>query len=70
MPLTIQPLGSADGIDTIIDDDSLAEQPEIYFESGDHERLIRVSREPFMRLMEQAGHGRFGHHGRLITCHG
>ncbi|MGH8857001.1 MAG: aminoacyl-tRNA deacylase [Polaromonas sp.] len=64
----IPPLGSAYGIDTIIDD-SLAQQPEIYFEAGDHERLIRVSREQFMLLMEQAGHGRFGHHGRLMTYH-
>ena len=62
----IPPLGSAYGLDTIIDD-SLTEQPEIYFEAGDHERLIRVSREQFMRLMEQAGHGHFGHHGRFMT---
>ena len=49
--------------------DSLAEQPEIYFEAGDHERLIHISREQFMRLMEQAGHGHFGHHGRFTTYH-
>jgi len=64
----IPPLGSAYGMHTIVDD-SLAEQPEIYFEAGDHERLIRVSREQFMRLMEQAGHGHFGHHGRFTTYH-
>jgi Ala-tRNA(Pro) deacylase len=50
-PGAIPPLGSAYGMHTIVDD-SLAEQPEIYFEAGDHERLIRVSREQFMQLMD------------------
>lgn len=64
----IPPLGSAYGMRTVIDN-SLAEQPEIYFEAGDHERLIHMSREQFMRLMEHADHGHFGHHGRFTTYH-
>ena len=40
-------------------DDSLAEQPEIYFEAGDHERLIRVSGEGFESLMGDVQHSYF-----------
>lgn len=55
----IPPIGAAYGMTTIIED-SLAEQPEIYFEAGDHEKLIRMKRDAFMVLMEHAGHARFG----------
>jgi Ala-tRNA(Pro) deacylase len=64
----IPALGEAYGMTTIMDE-SLSEQPEIYFEAGDHERLIRLSREQFMSLMEHAGHARFGHHGRIAAYH-
>jgi Ala-tRNA(Pro) deacylase len=57
----IPPVGPAYGMKTIIDDD-LAEQPEVYFEAGDHEMLIRMSREQFMSMMHSAGHARFGYH--------
>ena len=54
----IPPVGMAYGIETIVDD-SLAEQPEIYFEAGDHESLVRVSGEGFEMLMEDVQHGAF-----------
>ena len=54
----VPPLGLAYGITTVIDD-SLADQPEIYFEAGDHEQLIRINREEFMTLMDHAEHARF-----------
>ena len=54
----IPPVGLAYGMTTVIDD-SLADQPEIYFEAGDHEKLIRMDREDFMALMGHAGHARF-----------
>lgn len=52
-------LGPAYGIETVVDD-VLAEQPDIYFEAGDHEQLIHVSAEAFNTLLgETAAHGRF-----------
>ena len=56
----IPPVGLAYGMATIIDD-SLVNQPEIFFEAGDHETLIQVSAEAFLTLMENVGHAHFGH---------
>jgi Ala-tRNA(Pro) deacylase len=56
----IPPVGLAYGITTVVDE-SLADQPEVYMEAGDHETLIRVNRDGFTRLMEHSGHARFGH---------
>jgi len=54
-------LGPAYGIETVVDD-LIAEQPDIYFEAGDHEQLIHVSAEAFNSLLgEMAAHGRFSH---------
>ena len=54
----IPPVGLAYGMSTIIDID-LADQPEIYFEAGDHEKLIRMNRDDFRALMDHAGRARF-----------
>jgi Ala-tRNA(Pro) deacylase len=54
-------LGSAYGLEVIVDD-SLAGQPEIYFEGGDHENLVQVSGEQFGKLMATAEHARISHH--------
>lgn len=54
----IPPLGIAYGMETIVDDE-LAEQPEIFFEAGDHEGLIRMKTADFMRLLTSARHGHF-----------
>jgi Ala-tRNA(Pro) deacylase len=54
----IPPVGLAYGISTIVDD-GIAEQPEIYFEAGDHEQLIRMNQKDFRTLMNHAGHARF-----------
>lgn len=54
----IPPVGMAYGIETVVDD-SLAEQPEIYFEAGDHESLVRVSGEGFEQLMDKVQYGSF-----------
>lgn len=56
----IPPLGLAYGIETLYDD-SLAQMSDIYFEAGDHEELIHVTREEFMRLMGMARRGKFCH---------
>jgi Ala-tRNA(Pro) deacylase len=54
-------IGPAYGIETLVDD-AIAEQPEIYFEAGDHEQLVHVSAEGFNTLLgEGTRHGRFSH---------
>jgi Ala-tRNA(Pro) deacylase len=57
----IPPVGRAYGLDVIVDD-SLAAQPEIYFESGDHMNLVHVNAMAFKRLMADARHGSFSRH--------
>lgn len=57
----VPPLGAAYGIHTVVDD-AIAEQPDIYLESGDHEHLIHVDHDAFVRLMRTADHGRFSYH--------
>lgn len=54
----IPPVGPAYGIETIMDD-SLVGLPEVYFEAGDHEELIRVEGEEFVSLLGGARHGQF-----------
>lgn len=58
-PGAVPPLGVAYGLRTVVDD-SLASKPEIYFEAGDHERLIQMSGADFMAMMAHASHARFG----------
>ena len=53
----IPPLGPLYGLDVIVDD-VLSEQPEIYFEGGDHRELIKVAGADFDRLLPNAMHGR------------
>jgi Ala-tRNA(Pro) deacylase len=55
----IPAVGGAYGLDMIVDDE-LMEQPEVYFEAGDHEDLIRVSRENFLKMFKDAPHWHFG----------
>ncbi len=55
----IPPIGSAYGMRTVVDD-SLADEQEIYFESGDHEKLIQMSRDDFFAMMADADRTRFG----------
>jgi len=59
-PGAIPPIGPAYGMETIVDD-SLVGLPEIYFEAGDHEDLIRVDGEQFLRMLNPAHHARFCH---------
>ena len=46
------------GVSTIIDD-SIEQQPDVYFEAGDHKSLVHVKRDEFSRLTSDARHGRF-----------
>jgi len=54
----VPPIGNAYGIETIWDD-SVATQPEVYFEAGDHETLVRVKTSDFVHLLEGAQHMAF-----------
>lgn len=50
-------VGMAWGMDTVVDD-SLEDNPELYIEAGDHDRLLRLSREQFHQLMQPARRAR------------
>jgi Ala-tRNA(Pro) deacylase len=54
----IPPIGPAYGVTTVVDE-SLAEEPEIYFEAGDHQQLIRMKRDDFIALMDRTQQARF-----------
>jgi len=55
----LPPIGSVYGVETVVDD-AIAEQPDIFFEAGDHEQLIHVSGETFQTLLgENIRRGRF-----------
>jgi Ala-tRNA(Pro) deacylase len=54
----IPPVGMAWGVQTIVDE-ALEANDIVYLESGDHERLLRMSREQFHELMREQPHGHF-----------
>jgi Ala-tRNA(Pro) deacylase len=55
----LPPIGTAYGVETVVDD-AIAEQPDIFFEAGDHEQLIHVSAETFQALLgDNIQRGRF-----------
>jgi Ala-tRNA(Pro) deacylase len=51
-------VGACYGLDVIVDD-SIDQQPELYFEGGDHATVIHMSQADFKRLNRQARHGSF-----------
>ena len=57
-PGAVPALGDAYGLKVIVDD-SLASEPEIYLEGGDHASLVHVSGSAFRELMAGARHARF-----------
>jgi Ala-tRNA(Pro) deacylase len=57
-PGSVPALGNAYGLNVVVDD-SLAQQPDIYFEGGDHANLVHVSGINFQKLVANARHGRF-----------
>jgi len=56
----IPAVGPAYGLAVIVDD-SLTEQPDIYFEAGDHRELIHMDTRQFKKLLPRVRHGRFSH---------
>jgi len=57
-PGAVPPVGVVYGIETIWDD-SLLEQPDTYFEAGDHETLVHMKTRDFIGLMKGARHMAF-----------
>ncbi len=54
----IPAVGECYGLDLVVDD-SIDEQPEVYFEGGDHSTLVHMSRAQFAGLTATARHGSF-----------
>jgi Ala-tRNA(Pro) deacylase len=57
-PGAVPAFAAAYGLNVVVDD-SLAEQRELYLESGDHANLVHISGRNFRKLTESARHGRF-----------
>jgi Ala-tRNA(Pro) deacylase len=51
-------VGMAWGMETVVDDEIDA-SPEVYVEAGDHEMLLRMSRDQFRDMMREARRGHF-----------
>lgn len=56
----LPPVCMAYGMQTFLED-SLAEQPDVYFEAGDHEALIHMAQDEFLSLMDRAERAHFSH---------
>jgi Ala-tRNA(Pro) deacylase len=54
----IPAVGECYGLDVVIED-SIREQPDVYFEGGDHSTVVHVSQAQFARLTANAPHGHF-----------
>ncbi|MFM0226870.1 aminoacyl-tRNA deacylase [Paraburkholderia dipogonis] len=54
----LPPVCTAYGMQTYLDE-SLALQPDVYFEAGDHEELIHMDTDQFLDLMDRAERTRF-----------
>jgi Ala-tRNA(Pro) deacylase len=54
----VPPVGMAWGVDTVVDEELERHDP-VYLEGGDHQRLLRMSRDHFRSLMKDAQHGHF-----------
>jgi Ala-tRNA(Pro) deacylase len=57
----VPPVGAAYGLRTLLDS-ALLDEPEIFFESGDHASLIRVSGDQFRDLFRGGEHIDVGQH--------
>lgn len=44
---------------TAIVDDAIDQQPDVYFEAGDHASLVHMKHDEFSRVMRGARHGQF-----------
>ena len=56
----IPPCAMSYGMQTYVDE-SLFDEPEVWFEAGDHMELVHMQRDQFMTLMSDAASGKFSH---------
>ena len=54
-------IGECYGLDMVVDD-SIEEQPEIYFEGGDHSTLVHMTHAQFAKMTAASRHGSFSEH--------
>jgi Ala-tRNA(Pro) deacylase len=54
-------VGECYGLDVVMED-RIREEPEVYFEAGDHTTVVHVSQAQYAQLTGNAPHGRFGTH--------
>jgi Ala-tRNA(Pro) deacylase len=54
----VPPLGAAYGIESIWDE-KLTEEPDLYFEFGDHTHLVHVRTRDYLALLDNERHGSF-----------
>jgi Ala-tRNA(Pro) deacylase len=57
-PGAVPPFGNAYGIETVIDEDVVA-QPDVYLEAGDHHELIHLPMRSYLSLIGPAAIGRY-----------
>jgi len=57
-PGSVPGLGAPYGLEIVVDD-SLATQPDLYLEGGDHIDLVHLKGASFRKLTENGRHGRF-----------
>jgi len=57
----IPAIGEPYGVDVVVDP-ALIHQPDVYFESGDHQHLIHMNGEVFRNLMENVPRAHVSHH--------
>lgn len=60
-PGAVPPVGGAYGVEVIMDD-CLTDCSDVYFESGDHTKLVHMDGEDFLRLMRDADIRQISHH--------
>lgn len=54
----IPAVGTAYGLETVVEDRVL-EQPDLYFEAGDHEHLVHMKTQDFVKLFAECPRGHF-----------
>jgi Ala-tRNA(Pro) deacylase len=57
----VPPIAAPYGLKMIVDD-SIVDQPEVYFEAGDHATIVHMAGGQFASLVAAAAHGRFSVH--------
>lgn len=58
VPGVIPVLSPAYGIETVLDE-TLSVQPDVYFDAGDGQEMVHLSRGQFLALLDGTRHGRF-----------